>query len=524
MKYQKSLQQNSSIKTPLKYLLQFGMMTTAVCFSISAKANLVFYAPAGVSNYSGFDKNTTSSTSASSTASPTTTSTNTYIIYGGMAGDISTCTTQDGVSTCDTCASNPGTSLSGDAKLLACNPKQIYPNLKVAFTFYSNKIAGTPIITDNSTGTSVATTTGSTSGVIAANTVTTLYITWDNLCNLIGNSNTSVGTLTNCSSSNGGFTATFRLGISASGSSLSTTSDEYVVVTVNVQETFGQVSTTSGSANYESLGPSSCTNTADDPLCYFEIESGDGQVKIKNLDGPSSFPTFQTTSFSGIRVYYDTTSFDNIGPASSNQEISITGTTSSLNLSSDQVPNLTNDQKYYFKIAMIDQAHNVGYYTPAAADTPTCRNSYGIINQTVRGSSVANTQTCHIGKPSEVMGLLSQSQNCFIATAAYGSSLDQHVQMFRNFRDLFLVTTNWGRVFVKSYYHYSPPIAHYIAQHPTIKSIVRGLLWPVWSFAYLSVQYGPSNASLLIVIALMIPLLVLQAYRTKKAQIKRDQL
>lgn len=74
---------------------------------------------------------------------------------------------------------------------------------------------------------------------------------------------------------------------------------------------------------------------------------------------------------------------------------------------------------------------------------------------------------------------------CFIATAAYGSKYMPAVSLLRKFRDKFLLTNSIGTEFVKFYYKNSPPIADYIRDRGYLRTIVRILLTPLIMIAYL---------------------------------------
>jgi uncharacterized repeat protein (TIGR01451 family) len=69
--------------------------------------------------------------------------------------------------------------------------------------------------------------------------------------------------------------------------------------------------------------------------------------------------------------------------------------------------------------------------------------------------------------------------SCFIATAAYGSPLESHVQALRAFRDRYLQRSALGRAFIRFYYRHSPPIAAVIAEHAWLRFLVRMLLTPL---------------------------------------------
>lgn len=70
---------------------------------------------------------------------------------------------------------------------------------------------------------------------------------------------------------------------------------------------------------------------------------------------------------------------------------------------------------------------------------------------------------------------------CFIATAAYGTAMEPDVRYLRAFRDQHLLTNTAGKWFVKKYYRYSPPVADYLREHETMRSVTRHLLKPlVW--------------------------------------------
>ncbi len=73
----------------------------------------------------------------------------------------------------------------------------------------------------------------------------------------------------------------------------------------------------------------------------------------------------------------------------------------------------------------------------------------------------------------------SATVECFIATAAYGSPIEPHVRVLREFRDRYLQPTTLGRAFIRFYYRHSPPLAAVIVEHDWLRFLVRMLLTPL---------------------------------------------
>ncbi len=157
----------------------------------------------------------------------------------------------------------------------------------------------------------------------------------------------------------------------------------------------------------------------------------------------------------GYSVYYSTSPFDiNSLPST----VADAGNTTSYTLNG-----LTNGTLYYIGLITYDLAGNTSGLSNTVTVTPV-----------------------HIPSPAELAG---QKGNCFIATAAYGSYDQFDVWVLRQFRNKVLLKNAAGRLFVKVYYATSPPIAHFIAGHDTLRAIVRVMLKP-FVFGSMVVLYG----------------------------------
>ena len=107
---------------------------------------------------------------------------------------------------------------------------------------------------------------------------------------------------------------------------------------------------------------------------------------------------------------------------------------------------------------------------------------------------------------------------CAIATAAYDSPSHPHVRVLRDFRDKYLMRTEFGRSLVKIYYKYSPLAARCVAKHRVLKAVIRFYLLPVVAFSYSMVHFGPVLTAIIFILILAIPTFFVWACRRKKRQ------
>ncbi len=451
----------------------------------------------------------------------------TVTIYGGTAG---ACASSNGTTTtCSSCTETAGT----DTGLRPCNDRRINPSLIVSITVTSSTVAtGYPAIAaagSGATGSAAGTIlqqSPNPTGAVSKGSSATINIPWSTICaNLYTTATGNGGSVgvqpTNCflTNTNDSAQATFYVGIKAVNDSTAFgTTDDYAQITIALRS--GDIAAM----------PSSLAPTSGNGITYYEFDSGDNKGTIKSLkstDG-TGFPNYENIKFRWVRVLFEERSPTNndlawskINQGSPHVDLEINSAATdinNLNLSPVIVTDgtghrangdsysvsISNDHAYDTKVAVVDSARNVEFYTPSANDT-ACDNASSLSPNT-NGGAGSGVLECHTIRPAIVVGVLANKVNCFIATASYGSPMAVEVDTFRLFRDTYLIPSKFGIKFVRWYYNEGPRYAHFIADNETYRSLARGGLWLPLQFAKISLSYGLAAGLSFLAFLLIAPL------------------
>jgi hypothetical protein len=116
------------------------------------------------------------------------------------------------------------------------------------------------------------------------------------------------------------------------------------------------------------------------------------------------------------------------------------------------------------------------------------KTSRGLTKKTTRKVPHLRYQ-CTADKTEFHLNLERRGGGCFIATAAFGTSMAYEINILRSFRDNFLMRKRAGRGFISLYYMISPTIARLIERSRALKFITRTLLSPVIKAIQKSIEF-----------------------------------
>ena len=135
--------------------------------------------------------------------------------------------------------------------------------------------------------------------------------------------------------------------------------------------------------------------------------------------------------------------------------------------------------------------HAFLYYEPGGLTRSVCYRAIPYKNST-------SAELAGEGDASE------DNPRCFIATAAYGSSMHKNIGLFKWFRDKVLLKFNAGKSFVDWYYTVGPKGAEIVAAYPALAGGVRAILWiPALLLSlWISILHGSAAAISVLVLGI----------------------
>lgn len=393
------------------------------------------------------------------------------VIYGGYAGSTGECASASGTNTCNSCVggNSAPTTVCNTGTNFACAEKSIYDGLILTLNMTLSTLPSNPVIRAELTPSGGAKTTLSiqsgTTTPTAANQAFTVKLSWTDICSKVG--------LTSCQTP-GARVGDLKVGI-AEGAAADLASGNYQTFTVKVR------SITATGISLTVSPPTPSPTTSNLGVTDFTMLPGDEKAYIRDIVRDGNTPADSSISYwKSLKVFASSIAdngndFCNIDLSTAPYAIldfsdKKKDASEENSLTKEFLDGLVNETTYLFVGASVDDTSIVQSFIDPSTGTAAQKLQY--------------TAT-----PGEVIGLLDKHK-CFVATAAFGSPMNEHVQNLRNFRDQFLLKNYFGKRFVRFYYLNSTSWARYIDDHPALKPLVRGVLWPFVMTAELSLAIG----------------------------------
>jgi hypothetical protein len=404
--------------------------------------------------------------------------TNTNVrILGGFAGDPvkGNCAAKTGASTCNNCIDNDPYSI--------CNETLAYNDLTLSLTFASTTVAiGTPKITVQLTGTTDFPVNPITAPrqTTAPNQLSTVDVKWGTIVDIAVN---QVGG-SDCSTSP--CTLTLLFGLDAGSDNLKNgTGDDVATATLVIYNP---------PASFQKRVRSNQTECTAG-VCNYSLFPGDSKASIENLTFHSPPDGLAISSL--IFLCVEGTDFTLIPSYGEGlRKATVVGTS----LNKDTIEGFSNLVTYSCRTAIEDEAGNIGLFS---VDNPLADTEDKVCPD-------PTDTTCHQVRPDAVVALFQEKQNCFIATAAYGTPWMTEVQTLRKFRGDYLYKSAWGRAFTHWYYRNAPPVAQWISESPNRRLGARIVLTPIFATAYLLVNWP--KTTFIFIIGLLIAFIFRRFY------------
>ncbi len=122
---------------------------------------------------------------------------------------------------------------------------------------------------------------------------------------------------------------------------------------------------------------------------------------------------------------------------------------------------------------------------PVAAGERVSFTLPGLLPETIYSVGVRAKDECLVAGAAAIVELTTAAavggevDQCFVATAAWGSLLEPHVTGLRRFRDRALRHAVLGEIFVEAYYTFAPALAEIIEPSETLRQLARSGLAPL---------------------------------------------